>query len=175
MQDNHIADRFEAIYNSTNKMALKFISSKCKRVSDVADIFQDTYLELYQVMSKRGVEYVTNSEAFVLWLAKKKIARYYSFIERLGMLVSFGSEVGEGSIEYEHEAFATEDFVVNHVMLTAAQQFIESKPQDVQKIFFMHYELGLNLGEIAKALEMKEPTAKSKLYRTLKELRRILE
>jgi len=170
--------RFEEIYNSTYKTVLTYITSKSRRIADVADIFQDTYLELYQVILKHGAEYVENEKAFVLWLAKQKLARYYSLLERLSIFISLKAPSGEGKrtdiSDFEAEAFVTEDFAVNHVTLTAAKQFIESQPEVVQKIFYMHYELDLKLGEIAQALGMKESTVKSKLYRNLKELREIL-
>ena len=160
--------QFEAIYNSTQKMALTFITAKCRRTADVADIFQDTYMELYKVMKKRGADYIDNHEAFVLWLAKKKLAKYYSWFS---IKRGYKDEV---PIE-DDEAFATEDFAVDHITLTAAKKFIESQPEVVQKIFYLHYELDLTLKEIAQALEMNESTVKSKLYRSLKELRKILK
>ena len=178
MHDPAAAARFEEIYNSTYKAVLTYITSKSRRTADVADIFQDTYMELYQVISKRGADYVENDKAFVLRLAKQKLARYYSLLTRLSIFVSLRtvSEEGEGAdlIGYEAAAFATEDFAVNQATLISAKEFIESQPEVVQKIFYLHYELDLKLGEIAQALGIKESTIKSKLYRSLKELREVL-
>jgi len=172
----NITAQFEDIYNSTHKMVLIFITSKCRRTADIADIFQDTYMELYQVLSKHGADYVVNHEAFVLWLAKKKLARYYSLLERLSIFISLKTISGEGAdlSDCEAEAFATEDFAVNQVLLTSAKQFIESQPVVIQKIFYLHYDLDLKLGEIARTLGIKESTVKSKLYRTIKQLRELL-
>lgn len=46
-------------------------------------------------------------------------------------------------------------------------------PADVQKIFICHYQLDMTLRDTARALGMKEPTVKAKLYRTLAKLRRL--
>ena len=66
MLNPNIASRFDEIYNSTNKAVLAFITAKCGRTADIGDIFQETYMELYQILIKRGVEYVTNDKALVL-------------------------------------------------------------------------------------------------------------
>jgi len=175
MPAQDVATRFEEIYHSTYKKVLTYITAKCRHTADIADIFQDTYMELYQVICKRGLDYVANDEAFALWLAKKKLARYYSLRVRLQMLVSFkGAEDETDLSDFEADAFATEDFAVNHALLEAARQFIQAQPEVVQKVFYLHYEVDLTIAEVAKALSMKESTVKSKLYRTLKELRKIL-
>ena len=68
-----------------------------------------------------------------------------------------------------------EDFTVSHALLESAWQFIESKPNDVQKIFYLMYNVGLTISEISNELSMHESNVKNKLYRTLKELRNLLK
>jgi len=178
MSNPNIASRFDEIYDSTNKVVLAFITAKCGRTADISDIFQDTYMELYQVLCKRGANYVTSEKALVLKIAKRKIARYYSLLERVrGIFVSLytTNDDGDEIALPELEAFLTEDFTVNHAVLTSAQDFLREKPQDVQKIFYLMYDLDLSIAEIAQALSMSESNVKNKLYRTLKELRNLLK
>ena len=80
---------FNEIYDSTKNMTLAYITAKCRHVEDVNDIFQDTYTELFQVLTKRGPDYIKNSKAFVMRIAKRKIARYYSLLDRLRNFVSY--------------------------------------------------------------------------------------
>ena len=178
MPDPNTVSRFDEIYNSTNKAVLAFITAKCGRIADVGDIFQETYMELYWVLSKRGVDYITNEKALVIRLAKQKIAKHYSMIERLRIFVSITSENAHGEevdlSGFEADSFLTEDFVINNVMYENARKFIKSKPEDVQKVFYLMYEVGLTIAEIAKALSIKESNVKNKLYRTLKELKNLL-
>ena len=96
MSNPDAASRFDEIYNSTNKAALAFITAKCGRVADIGDIFQDTYLELYQLLIKRGADYVTNEKALVLRIAKQKISKYYSLAERLKTFVSMTTTDEDG-------------------------------------------------------------------------------
>jgi DNA-directed RNA polymerase specialized sigma24 family protein len=37
-------------------------------------------------------------------------------------------------------------------MLDSAGQFLTTKPEDVQKIFYLMYDVGLSISEIAQAL-----------------------
>ena len=173
-----IPTMFDEIYNATHKAALAFITAKCARTADIADIFQDTYVELYQVLQKRGTGYITNHKAFVLRLARQKLARYYSLQQRLKMFVSARAADEDGEeIDlhgFEADAFLTEDFVVNRVMLEAAREYVHTRPEAVQKVFYMFYDMGQTIPEIAKALAITESDVKNKLYRTIKELRKLL-
>ena len=72
MSNPNTVSRFDDIYNSTNKSVLAFITAKCRNTADISDIFQDTYVELYQVLIKRGAEYITSEKAFVLKIKKQK-------------------------------------------------------------------------------------------------------
>jgi RNA polymerase sigma-70 factor (ECF subfamily) len=179
MSNPNIASRFDEMYNSTSKAVLAFITAKCGRTADISDIFQDTYLELYQVLDKRGANYVTNDKALVLRIAKRKIAKHYSLLERLRIYVSMNTahkdEEETELADFAADTFLTEDFAVNQVLLETAKQFIQSKPEDVQKVFYLMYDVDLSIPEIAQALSMGESNVKNKLYRTLKELRNLLK
>jgi len=178
MSNPDTASRFDEIYNSINKAVLRFVIAKCGRVADISDILQDTYLELYQLLNKRGVDYVTNEKALVLRIAKQKIAKYYSLTERLKIFVSMTATNDDGEetelSEFEADAFLTEDFVVNQVMFETVRQFIQQKPEVVKKIFYLFYDVGLTIPEIANELSLNESSVKNRLYRTIKEMRNIL-
>ena len=178
MSNPNAASRFGEIYDSTNKAVLAFITTKCGRTADISDIFQDTYLELYKILNERGAEYIKHEKAYVLRIAKRKVARYYSLLERLKIFVSISAANEDGEevdiSELEANAFLTEDFTVNHALLESVQQFIGSKPEDVQKVFYLMYDVGLTIPEIAQTLSMNESSVKNKLYRTLKELKNLL-
>jgi RNA polymerase sigma-70 factor (ECF subfamily) len=179
MSNPNIASRFDEIYNSTSKSTLAFITAKCKNTADINDILQDTYMELYQVLIKRGAEYITNEKAFVLRIAKQKIAHYYSLLDKLRIFVSINaSSKNEEEIElsdFEMNDSSMEEYAVNQVLLENARKFIQSKAEDTKKVFYLFYDVGLSIPEIAKTLSISESSVKNKLYRTLKELRIFLK
>jgi len=134
-------------------------------------------MELYKLLVNRGAEYVTHEKALVMRIAKRKLAKHYNILGRLKNFVSItaANEDGEVDItEFEADSFCTEDFAVNGIMLENARQLIKSKPLDVRKVFYLMYDVGLTIPEIAQALSMSESNVKNKLYRTLKELRKVL-
>ena len=179
MSNPDAASRFDEIYDSTNKAVLAFITAKCRNTADISDVLQDTYMELYKVLIKRGAEYVTNERAFVLRIAQQKLARYYSLLEKLRIFVSMNaSNENEEEIElsdFEVKSFLMEDYAVNQILLEKARKSIQSKSEDIKKVFYLFYDMGLSIPEIAKTLSMTESGVKNKLYRTLKELQNLLK
>ena len=75
----------------------------------------------------------------------------------------------------DSNTFLTVFFVIDKLLLEEVNQFIKQKPQDVKKVFYLFYDVGLTIPEISKALSMSESNVKHKLYRTLKELRTLLQ
>ena len=178
MPDPDVASRFDEIYDSTSKAVLGYITAKCGRTADINDIFQDVYLELYQVLKKRGADYVKDSGAFVMQITKQKLARHYSLMERLRMFVSMtvSNEDGEAVelLDFDIEEFRVEDFAVDRTLLDSAKEFIRSKPEDIKRVFYLYYDLDMKIPEVAQMLGISESNVKNKLYRTLKELRALL-
>jgi len=178
MSTQNAVSQFDEIYYSTKEATLALITAKCGRTDDICDIFQDTYMELYQVLLRHGTDYVTNDKALVMRIAKRKIARYYTLLQRLRIFVSMAATNEDGDevelSDLEPDAFLTEDFTVNQILLETVRQRIHQKPEDVQKVFYLFYHVGLTIPEIAKMLGISESNVKHKLYRTLKELRNLL-
>lgn len=179
MGDTSITLRFNEIYDSTKRSVLSFVTAKCRNTADIHDIVQDTYVELYIILDKRGAEYVKNANSLVLRIARQKLYRYYSLTERLKMFLpmSVTNESGEEAemTDFEADSFLVEEFVTNQIMLEEIKQLLKDKPQDVKKVFYLFYDVDLSIPQIAKSLSMSESNVKHKLYRTLNELRALLK
>ena len=183
ISDANIDLRFNEIYDSTNKFVLSFITAKCGNIADIEDILQETYMELYKRLKKRGAEYVIDGKAFVLRIAKNKIARHYTVAKRLRMFVSptvtnkdnENEEIELSDAETSSSSFMTEDFVVDQIMLENIKKLIKQKPGDIEQIFYFFYDMGMSIPEIAKALSLSESNVKNKIYRTINELRNLLK
>jgi len=180
MPELDIVSRFNEIYDSTNKPILAFITARCGNTSDIHDIFQDTYMELYQILDKHGAEYVIDGKAYVFRIAKRKIAQNYSLLKRLKMFIPITVKTDDNDEEFdltdaEADLFIMENSVVNQIMLENARKFIQKKPADVKKVFYLFYEADLTIAEIAKELSLSESNVKHKLYRTIKELQNLLK
>jgi RNA polymerase sigma-70 factor (ECF subfamily) len=172
-----VTERFNEIYDGTNKAVLGFVTAKCGNTADIQDIMQDTYMEVYRILLKRGADYAREPQALVLRIARQKLSRYYTLAQRLKAVIPLnaagadGEEIDISDLEAVSDAFLTEDFVANKLLLEEVRALIHAKPQDVKKVFYLFYDVGLTIPQIAETLAMSESNVKHKLYRTLKELR----
>lgn len=176
MVDQIIYTSFNRIYDNTKRKVLIRITSKCKNPEDISDIFQDTYYELFSVLSKRGVNYIENEEAFIIRLANQKIYKYYTILEKLKAVILF-TDVNKDNEVYEIQNMESsdihiEDIIIRDELVEEINLYLRGKPMDVRKIFYLYYSLELTISEIAAELEMTESNVKNKLYRTLCKLRK---
>ena len=158
---------------------LAFVTAKCGSTADIQDIVQETYVELYLLLTRRGADYIKNDKAIVLHIAKQELSRHYTLTEKLKRFLplTVKNDNGDEAVlsDLEAESFLTEDFIMDQIMLNEVRRLIQGKPQDVKKVFYLFYDAGQTIPEIAKALSMSESNVKHKIYRTLKELRDLLK
>ncbi|HLU22358.1 MAG TPA: sigma-70 family RNA polymerase sigma factor [Bacillaceae bacterium] len=170
-----IYSAFNRIYDNTKRKTLILITSKCKNPSDIPDIFQDTYAELFSVLSKRGVNYIENEEAFVLKLANQKIYKYYTILEKLKAINPFKYKDDEDVLieleNVESVEILIEDKITENELVEDIHAYLSNKSAEIRKIFYLYYSLGLTISEIASELGISESNVKNKLYRTFSELR----
>jgi RNA polymerase sigma-70 factor (ECF subfamily) len=120
MSDSDIVSRFNEIYDATNKPVLAFITAKCGNTSDINDIFQETYMELYKILNKYGADYIKNGKAYIFRITKHQIAKHYSLLKRLQAFVSMTVKNDENETEEielsdaEIVSFLTEDSVEDY-------------------------------------------------------------
>lgn len=177
MPDSDATRFFNDIYYATSKKVLGFITAKCSNVSDISDIFQDTYTEVYAAVSRRTVKCITNQEAFVIKIARQKLWKYYSLTDRLKHILPMHEQDDNGEefipADREADSFCIDDKIADDMLLDEIRGILARKPQNVQKIFRMFYALDMTIPEISKLLGMSQSNVKHKLYRTLNELRNL--
>jgi RNA polymerase sigma factor (sigma-70 family) len=168
---------FDQIYNQTYKNALHYVTARCGNPGDIADILQEIYAELYRVLVKRGTSYIQQPEAFIMQLAKSKVYRYYTFSEKIKNILPFSAmnwSREEGTSEVilaADEESELSDLVADRILLRQIADFIKTKPDDIQRIFYLYYVLEQPSAQIALDLHLNESTVKSKIHRTVHEVR----
>lgn len=174
--DSNVTSAFNKIYDSTSKSALAYITAKCGNNEDIGDILQETYMELYSVMLKKGTDFIENDEAFVLNIAKRKIYKHYSSLEKAKADLSlsvFTNDNGEINLDITPDEFDLEDSMCTNELVLEISDTLKTKSKEIQKIFYLRFSLDLPISEIAELMEERESSIKNKLYRTIKELRKI--
>jgi len=163
---------FNQVYDKTYARVIGYVIAKCGRTSDIPDIVQEVYLEFYRVLRKRGLRYVANNEAFLLKLAKAKVYRHYTLMEKVKHhLPLTGSRNELETVEPADLDCDIAESSINGITIKEVWGLLKGKPQPVQKIFYLYYYCGLKLKEIGTQLNMHESSVKHKLYRTLREIR----
>ena len=173
-----VTSYFNEIYDSTNKAILSYITAKCGHPDDVCDIFQETYMELYKYIQRKGVSQIINGGGLVHKIAKRRLIRYYDNKTRRPKTISLTVTDGDGQeteiLELEADRFLTEDIAVNATMIEDALKLLKQKPADTQKVFHLFYYLDVPISAIAKQLKLSESNVKNKIYRTLNEIRAVI-
>lgn len=162
---------FEKLYENTKDRVQVYIVAKCGKTSDIADIFQETYLEVVKILNKKGIAYFENPEGLVMKIAKRKIYKHYSLRERFADKVQISVEENEEWLEDEVSDISFEDEIVEKEAVKEAFKFLKQKDELTRKIFYLHYSLEIPIAEVASLLSLGESNVKNRLYRTLKELK----
>lgn len=177
MGSHEIDSTFDQIYNQTYKKALHYVTARCGNSGDISDILQEIYAELYRVLVKLGTSYIKQPEAFIMQLAKSKVYRYYTLSEKIKNFLPFSAvgwnreEESADVVQVADEDFELDDMVADRILLKQIADFVKSKPDDVQRIFYLYYVLEQSSAQIALDLHLNESTVKSKIHRTVHEVR----
>lgn len=175
MNDSGIATVFDEIYESTYRKTLVFVTRRCGHIEDIADILQETYAEVYRVLSGNGVQYIAYPMGFVLRVARTQIHRHYATQEKRIAAVPLTMQDEDGEewdiTDREWTGPSVEDQVVERLVLREVAEFLRSRPDPVQRAIYLHYYLDMPLPQVAAALSAKESTVKSWIYRTLRDIR----
>lgn len=161
---------FENLYQSTYDNTLKFIVIKCNNIEDVNDIIQETYIELYRRFKKSNFNIDSKNEKnYIIGIAKNIIKRHYRKIKSKSNEISldeFENLEVNANINLE-DNFITKDNV------KYVWEYIKSKDLTTTKIFYLYYILDYKLEDISKDMELNISNVKTRIYRTLKEMKNL--
>lgn len=173
MNSNDLTQAFNKIYDDTYSTVLNLVISKCDNISNIEDIVQDVYSELYETMIKKGIDYVKNYNAFIYVLTKNKIFKYYNVKNKFkNLFISNKENLTEDYYEKEIEDRTNyEEEFLNKYTYESIYEQIKKMDLVTQKIIILYYMQDLRLDDISKVLEINSNTVKTKLYRGLEKLK----
>ena len=161
---------FEKIYQETYDSTLKFIVVKSRSFDNVNDLLQDTYVELYRILSRKNILEIDNIQAFVIGIANNVMKRFYRNKKRNPLQLLKSDE--ETTIDIKDDFDLEQNFITKENVREIWNE-IKSKNIVIAKIFYFYFVWDLKLSEIANILNLNESTVKTKLYRTLNQMREI--
>lgn len=172
MGNNDIDSYFDTVYAETFESVSRFVVSHAARFQDAEDIVQNVYTRFYKRLKDKGCEDIDNAEAFVINIAKFECKSFFSgFLKRKEKVLNMSDfdEEQTASLEAElsRDQKRLEDVMSDKILAKQIFDDIMSDDETVGKIFYMHFVCDMKLDEVAKKLDMKLSTVKTKLYRTL--------
>ena len=149
-------EAFQRIFSNISDRIFAYVLSHTGSRDDALDITQEVFIDLWKGLPK--FRYSSNEAflGFTFVITKRKIARHRASMRAN---VSYDDQFVDASYEVEYEDY-------RHLM--RALDTLKPKYQEVMRL---RYWAGLTFKEIAKALSMKETTAKVMHHRAIEQLR----
>lgn len=175
-----LEQRFNELYEATVRPTTGYLMARCRRQADLADLLQETYLEVFRALSRTPVQRLRSGPALVRQIAKQRLYRYYRKLERLDeiSLTQQPDETDDGEVNLsdikqleDYLSEGPDDLVYDRIIMEQIHGMIKEAPEFDREIVRMRYGLDLTFREIADVLECPESTVKSRLYRFLKKVR----
>lgn len=170
MRDTECKKAFYEIYQNTYKKVYAAVLSGTADAHTAEDIFQEIYAELYNAL-KSGKS-VHNPQSYLMTVVRKKLSRHYKSVKRARER-EVSSEDDTDITELAADDFEIEDSIVTAELYREISARLKAKSEIVQHIFVMFYQLEMTIPEIAESLSVSQSFVKNKLYRTLKEFRKL--
>ncbi len=165
--------KFNKIYDETYNNILKCVLCECSNISDVNDIIQEIYLEVYKKIN--DIENIQNIDAYIVGIAKNKVKKYYRFRYKFKILSLNNENINdEEFMDNIPSNINVENMIMEDNDLEIIWSFLKKKKIVVQKIFYLYYSMDFTIKEIASSLNKSESYIKNNLYRTLRELQNLL-
>lgn len=164
---------FDNIYNETYQTILRYIIGKCQNLDDVNEILQDSYVELYHTLQRKKSLKLDDVNAYLKGITKNIIKKFYrkKYKERSEVLY-FANDLDYIGTKKEGEQDLEADFITRE-NVQQIWNYLNNKNVIIAKIFYLYFNLGLKISDIAIELELTESATKNYIYRTLKELKEV--
>ncbi len=169
--------RFDGVYDKTYDGIRRYVAIKCADPSDLSDVLQEIYLEYYRLLRRKGLDYIEDDAAMVFTIAQRKVKRYYSVKEKLRRILPLTGRDREGEEETIElpDPVSVEETVLSSVEADRIKARLARYPAETRKIVYLYYAEEMKLEDIANEMVLPLSTVKSRLYRTLRELKKNLE
>lgn len=152
-------DKFDVVYNESYKDISRYVVLNANNISNVKDILQNIYLEVYKNIDK------VSDKNYVFGIAKNVLKKYYRF----KFLRKDDTEITDNI----KSNINLEKTVMDKFDTEIVWKYLKKKNNNIAKIIYLYYYEDFTIKEIANSLNLTESNVKNYIYRTLKELRRI--
>lgn len=166
----NVTEHFNRIYDATWERVRRYLYPRVRAPEDLADILQETYLELYRAL-ERGND-PNNSEAFVMHIAKQKLARHYKAQSNHAIPIDWEDtpEVDQYDLDRWLDESLEDQIVIEQLSNTILSE-LPREPWPIRQIFTCIFSMEMKMPEVASALDLSVNQVRNLYYRTLRDLR----
>lgn len=179
MDKRDIEELFNGVYEETYPVISRWVMARLDCYHDACDVLAETYSEFYIVLNKRGADYVKDSTALLLRIAKTRLGRKYTLRKRLAALLPLHARRGEDEeesfildFERSETGKGIEDGVLDEMLVAAIFDELSRGDPETRRIFELRYKEDLSLAETARLMGLPLHSVRNKLYRKLSELKK---
>lgn len=167
--------RFDTVYDETYTEIRRYVACKCGDPDWIPDILQEVYLEYYQILLKHGCDYPKDDKSLIYKIASRRLMKYYSIKQKLRKIVSISASDQESGDDMQidfADPSCIEESYISAEEADIIKKVLTKYSPEIKKIIYLFYAEELSLSEIAGVMNMNVSTVKSKLYRTMNEIRK---
>ncbi len=160
-------ETFNRIYAETKQRLLRWLIPRVHGSSDVEDLMQEIYRNLYQHLKQNGT--VNEPMAYLYGIAKKELSRYYRGQARVQAHEELLSDqLMDDEPQPEERLFTKE-------RAREAWAVVEREPLLSYQAFTLYYGFDVPTAQIASELGISEEAVRKRLSRTRARIRAELE
>lgn len=157
---------YEVIIRRYNGRLYKIARTYVKDEDAIEDILQETYVKAYENLGK-----FEGRSKLSTWLTRILINEALTSINKSSKLDSFSDRIALPDIKKVQSA---EQQVIRKNIGQIIEKAIDSLPQKYSSVFVMREIEGMNIREVAHALDISEENVKVRLFRAKKSLQEVL-
>ena len=176
--DTQMIDRaFHEIYDATYSRTAAYLTARCRQLSDVDDLLQETYLAIYRVLTAQGRSALENPEAYVISVAKTKIIDWYRKAkpDDTNLATVPPAEDDTWLTRLPDPAPTPEETYQDSETMQELEQLLKGREAHTRQAFYLHYCFGFSFPEIGLLQSRSESTVRSGVFRAVQEIRAVLE
>jgi len=159
---------FETIYRATVNHVSKHVFFKVQNLQDAQDLVQDLYFELYKHMQS-CTERIEYPQAYLISMANHALSTYYQAkLRRPVTLIDDEIDLFESL----PDTFELETEVLDKITAEELWAQINKYPELDRNLLIARFRFDMSYSEISKQYNLPETTIKSKVYKTLEDLKK---
>ncbi len=176
--DTQMIDRaFNEIYDATYSKTAAYLTARCRQLSDVEDLLQETYLAVYRILAAQGHSALENPEAYVISVAKTKTIDWYrkTKADDTNLAPAPLAEDDSWLTQLPDPTPTPEETYQDSETMAELKRLLSTREERTRQAFYLHYCFGFSFPEIGNLQGRSESTVRSGVFRAAQEIRAVLE